>query len=62
MQMKSWRQRTISISIIKFKKSLCFYHFMIAKVNQSFTLKKKNMIFFYFNSLLRNLKGKENKF
>ena len=36
MQMKSWLQRTISKSIIKFKKSLCFYHFMIAKVNKSF--------------------------
>lgn len=58
MQMKSWRQRTISISIIKFKKSLCFYHFMIAKVNQSFTLKKKEYDFLLLQLFVKKLKGK----
>lgn len=56
MQMKSWLQRTTSVSIIKFKKS-CFYSFMtVIQVNESFILKTKNIIFFYFNS--KKVKGK----
>lgn len=57
MQMKSWLQKTTSVSIIKFKKSFCFYSFMIViQVNERFILKTKNIIVFYFNS--KKVKGK----
>lgn len=52
MQMKNWMQGTTSVSIIKFRKSLSYYGFMIViQVNESFILKTKNTIFFHFNSL-----------
>ena len=57
MQMKSWLQRTISISKIKFKKSLCFYCFRIAKVNKSFMLKKKEYDFLLCQLFVKKLKG-----
>lgn len=52
MQMKSWMQGTTSVSIIKFKKSFCFHGFMtVIQVNEGFSLKTKNKIFFYFSFL-----------
>lgn len=52
-----------SVSIIKFKKSFCFYGFMIViQVNESFKLTKtKNIIFFISTVYFKHVKKRENK-
>ena len=61
--METSLQRMTSVSIIKFKKSFCFYGFMIViQVNESFKLTKtKNIIFFISTVYFKHVKKRENK-